>query len=503
MPRVLAACALVAGVAAWTFYFSQDLVLSHYDAKAHLVVARRIFDSLTPGWQQIGAVWLPLPHLLQALPTQIDALYRTGAFGSAISIGSFGVTVWALSRLAIRATGSRVGGLTTGALLLANPNLLYLHATPMTEPLLLAVGGLVVLWTYDWLERAQDPGGDPGPAPVKLRVAAAAAVWTRYEGWLIVGALVAAAGWIVWRSGSRPASAARRAIGLAAWPAVAIVLVLVNSRATVGVWFVTGGFYVADPMYEARPLIDLVGVWWAANQLGGFVPGTMALVAGGVVLWRAVCQRRDVLLVPPAMLAAAALPFYGLLQGHPYRVRYGVPILAAFTLLSGLAVGMLDRATGGDSMPAAAGNRRRAWLLALGVLVAALIEAPPWSQQAALLEEARWDVPVSRARQPVRQCLADAYRGETVLASMGSLAHVMQELSRDGLDLADFLHEGNGDRWQRALEEGPARHVGWMLVEEESEGGDVLARRIRSDASFAAGMVRRCAGGGVALYVRQ
>jgi hypothetical protein len=41
-----------------------------------------------------------------------------------------------------------------------------------------------------------------------------------------------------------------------------------------------------------------------------------------------------------------------------------------------------------------------------------------------------------------------------------------------------------------------------MLVEEESEGGDVLARRIRDRAAFTAGMTRVCEGGGVALYRR-
>ena len=50
------------------------LTLAHYDARAHLVVARRILDSLMPGWQQVGAVWLPLPHLLNMLPVQIDWL---------------------------------------------------------------------------------------------------------------------------------------------------------------------------------------------------------------------------------------------------------------------------------------------------------------------------------------------------------------------------------------------------------------------------------------------
>ena len=37
-------------------YARLDLTLAPYDARAHLVVARRILDSLTPGWQQIGAV---------------------------------------------------------------------------------------------------------------------------------------------------------------------------------------------------------------------------------------------------------------------------------------------------------------------------------------------------------------------------------------------------------------------------------------------------------------
>ena len=32
------------------------------------------------------------------------------------------------------------------------PNLLYLHTTPMTEPLLLAATTLVVLWLPEWVE---------------------------------------------------------------------------------------------------------------------------------------------------------------------------------------------------------------------------------------------------------------------------------------------------------------------------------------------------------------
>jgi hypothetical protein len=70
------------------------------------------------------------------------------------------------------------------------------------------------------------------------------------------------------------------------------------------------------------------------------------------------------------------------------------------------------------------------------------------------------------------------------------------------LSIVDFIHEGNGEIWELAMKTGPAPYAGWMLVEEQSEGGDVLAQRIRRDPSFARGMQRICEGGGVALYRR-
>src|SRR5262245_53674484 len=111
LPLQLAAAAAIIGSAAWVVFFRQGLVLSHYDAKAHLVVARRVFVSLTPGWQQIGAVWLPLPHLIDLLPVQIDLFYRTGLFASIVSIVCLAITSYASSRLILHATGSSVGAL--------------------------------------------------------------------------------------------------------------------------------------------------------------------------------------------------------------------------------------------------------------------------------------------------------------------------------------------------------------------------------------------------------
>jgi hypothetical protein len=82
---------------------------------------------------------------------------------------------------------------------------------------------------------------------------------------------------------------------------------------------------------------------------------------------------------------------------------------------------------------------------------------------------------------------------------MGSLAHYMQELAQEGLNIRDFVHEGNKPFWPDALKD-PRDRVGWILIEERAEGGDVLAMRAREQPAFLQGFQRVCDGGGVALY---
>ena len=484
--RLLAAVALLAGLAAWVVYLNDGLVLAHYDAKAHLVVARRVIDSLTPGWRQIGAVWLPLPHLIQILPSQIDVLYRTGAFGSLLSIASLSIGIWAMSRLVLSMTGSMPGAVVSAALFVLNPNLLYVHVTPMTEPLLLAATLVSVLLLREWLVTSSTER-----VPASLGWVLFLTTWTRYEAWPILASATAVAALVIWRQGHPLGLVVRQTWRLARWPAAALVLFLVLSRLTVGAWFVTGGFYERDPTYDAQAAKTLLAIWWGTHRLSGYVIEIVGLLAAAWVLWRAV-RRHDEApnLVTIALFAAAALPAYAFYEAHPFRIRYMVPVVTACALFCGVAVGALQRI--GPT----------AWLLAALLVASTLIESPPWSRSSPLLVEAQLDVANSAARQQVTACLAPAYHGEKVLASMGSLAHYMQELSHHGFAIADFIHEGNGALWELALETGPAPHVGWMLVEEQSEGGDVLAQRIRRHDTFTRGMTKVCEGGGVSLYRR-
>ena len=313
------AAAFVVGAVTAVHYAGLDLTLSHYDAKGHLVVARRIADSLRPGWWQIGAVWLPLPHLLNAGPVQVDAWYRTGFSGVAMSVGCFALAVGTLVWLIHRATGS-IAGAAAGAVVLASqPDVLYLQSTPMTEPLLMALtlGGVALTWRW-----AADGAEDP---PTAAGVLLGLACLTRYEAWPITAAAIGAAAVALVTSGKPVAVTVRRVALLAAYPVAAIVAFLCLSRATVGAWFVTGGFFVADNPDYHRPFKAAGSVWWAMRKLNGNATVGLA-VAGLVVLAWAMLRDRAhrALLVTLALAGCAALPIFAFYQGHPFRIRYMV-----------------------------------------------------------------------------------------------------------------------------------------------------------------------------------
>jgi hypothetical protein len=166
-----------------------------------------------------------------------------------------------------------------------------------------------------------------------------------------------------------------------------------------------------------------------------------------------------------------------------------VPLVAAEAIGVGLLAALLPR-----------GRARLVGALLLAG--AAAYELRPLDATAPMVLEARWDQSNSTARRAVTACLAEDYAGDLILASMASLGHYMQEMAAAGFDVADFVHEGTEARWRAALAE-PRAAVGWILIEERAEGGDLLAIRARENPRFLEGFSRVCEGGGVALYRRQ
>jgi hypothetical protein len=174
------AAIVVAASAGLYFFYSRGLTDVYGDAMAHMEGARRLFDSLTPGYEEIGTVWLPLPHLLAAPLAINDYLWRTGLAGSFISTAAFIVTAWFACRLAAEMNREVAAGVVALAGFLLCPNMLYLASTPLTEPLAIL---WMVLMAYG-LFRYQESGSIW--ALIGAGAAAFCGTWTRYDGWSVL-----------------------------------------------------------------------------------------------------------------------------------------------------------------------------------------------------------------------------------------------------------------------------------------------------------------------------
>jgi hypothetical protein len=360
----------------------------------------------------------------------------------------------------------------TPLVLLTNPSVLYLQSTPMTEPLLFGLS-LVSLQAVDrWIGRPEHREAR------RAGMALAALVLTRYEGWLIGGLLIALA------FAARPRF--RRGLPLVLYPAAAAAAFLCLSFFSSGVLLVTSGFYTPDNPARGAMGVAVAQIVSTTRELAG--PATLLVGAMGLIVAIArIPGTRGRSALPLALLGAAALPLGAFLAGHPERVRYMVVLVVALGAIAGLALAALPARV----RPIGAG----VWL------VVALWLRPPFASSGPMLAEAQWELPFHEARQIVTAYLTSSYDGTPILASMGSLAHYMQETSASGLRLRDFLHEGNGDLWADAFG-APRHHVHWILIEEQALGGDLLARRARQDARFLDGFTRVSSGGGLALYRR-
>jgi hypothetical protein len=174
------ACLAVIGAASTALVYRWGWTLYYGDAEAHLNIARRIIDSRTPGYDQIGTVWLPLPHILTLALVWNNRLWQSGLAGAIPSSVCFvlaGVFLFAAMR---RATHSSAAAFAALGLFALNPNLLYLQATPMTEPM--AFAGLMALLYFTVLFRETQSWG----AVIGAGLASLATTLARYEGWFLI-----------------------------------------------------------------------------------------------------------------------------------------------------------------------------------------------------------------------------------------------------------------------------------------------------------------------------
>jgi hypothetical protein len=195
----IAMIAVLLAFVALLLCYSRGYMLLYGDAVAHLGNARRILDSRNPGLSQLGGVWLPLPHLLMLPFVQKMAWWQDGLAGTWPSLLCYVAGVAGFYRLARRLLVPR-WAIVAASFYALNPNLLYLSTTAMTEPLFLALLVWLTLLTVECVDVLRS--GMTQAASRKLILIGLlifAAVFTRYDGWVLGAAIWCVLAWQVLR----------------------------------------------------------------------------------------------------------------------------------------------------------------------------------------------------------------------------------------------------------------------------------------------------------------
>ena len=474
----VAACIVAVTLGALYFFYSRGLTNIYGDAIAHMEGARRIFDSLTPGYEEIGSVWLPLFHLFAAPWARSDFLWRTGLAGSIVSSAAFAGTAWLLYRLGTEIKGGRSAGILALAGILLNPSLLYLASTPLTEPLAIFWAVLVV---YE-LSRYRETG--------RLRALLGAAgagffgTLTRYEEWYIlpfaalfvllarpqswesrlrhalVFSIISGAGpmlWLLhnaWRFGN-PLEFYNGPFSAQA--------IYAHQLATTAFPYPTDGKLLLSARYYFEDLKLVIGVW------------PLALAILGLVAWavnRRVWGRGAVaflFLVPLPFyihaLAYAAIPLYvpTLFPFTYYNLRYGLEMAPAVALFPAFLLS--------GSLP----RRRRYGLLVFFVAVLAWQSYSLLAggvEELAVVKEGILNTPCrSQRQQAIIRFLRVHYDGQRILMAAGKWPCVMPEA---GIHYGNTITEMNRSYW-RSLRPDAGKWVGW-IIRGEGDAVDELMR---------------------------
>lgn len=181
LQKIIVFTAAFLAVCASTYSYLHGYIVAYGDSESHLNIAKRVIDSLTPGFAQLGGIWLPLPHLLMIPFVYFDFLWRTGLAGSIVNGIAYVITTLYLFKLGQFISGNKWMGLVTALIFATNLNILYLQSTPMTELSLLVFFVLSTYYFIRFIEKQEDT--------LSLILSAFfgfCAALSRYDGWSLV-----------------------------------------------------------------------------------------------------------------------------------------------------------------------------------------------------------------------------------------------------------------------------------------------------------------------------
>lgn len=476
----IALAAVVLAFLALLVCYSRGYMLLYGDAVAHLGIARRIVDSRNPGLVQLGGVWLPLSHIIMLPFISKMTWWQNGMAGAWPSLLCYVMAAIGFFRLARRLLSPR-WALVATAFFALNPNLLFLSTTAMTEPLFLAVILWMTLLTLECV--AAMKRGSAGRARrllIGVGLLIAAAVYTRYDGWILGAAVWCVLAWRLYKT--------RELWGKIGVSFAVFTLIAVAAPAS---WLAYNHHFYHDWLdflrgpYSASAIEKRTSPPGSRHYRGWHNPGWALLfytqtaqvdaaawetgfplmIAALAGLWSTVRRRLEL----PALLLWVPLPFYVysvaygsvpifIPQLYPhsfYNARYGMELLPALALFG-----------------AVAGERVQARMESSAPLFARLLF--PASLSLAVLNTVvmMYQVPLvlkegivnARTRVAFESALARELKslppGVPILMSTSDHIGALQQA---GIPLKQVLNESDYDSWRATLA-APAERAAYVIA---------------------------------------
>jgi len=469
---MLATLITISVCAIW-FHLARGYTLYSGDALAHLTVARRMIDSRTPGFDQIGTAWLPLPHLLMLPFAGNDALWSNGLAGVIPAAVSFVMAGAFLYAAVHRIFDCRWTAMTAALLFALNPNILHLQSTPMNE-VNLAACLMAMLYATVWYQQTSSTW-----AVILAGVASNAASLTRYEGWSLIPFL--SLFFLLGGKQRRP------------WMGI-----LFGALAAIGplAWLAHNWWWYGNPLefyngpYSMKAIVErkindgmarypgdhnwpLAWLQYrsAAHLCAGPALSVLGLAGIAAAIWRRAFWPVVFLAIPVgfyvlSVYSTSAPIFVPHLWPHSYlNTRYGLGALPLLAVCAAAIVSVVPGALRGiaaalviftTTVPWIAYPRPESWIC--------------WKESQVNSEGRRaW------SREAAEYLKANYRRGEGIYSALGDLSDIYRQA---GIPLGEVLQEGNNPHWE-AVRQRPDLFL-WEQWAVAISGDDVSTTLLKS-----------------------
>ncbi|HEY2638778.1 MAG TPA: glycosyltransferase family 2 protein [Streptosporangiaceae bacterium] len=479
--------AVAASVTVYAYYIGAHAALAYPDAVSHLLISRRVLFASTPGLAQLGSVWLPLPHLLSLPFIWVNSWYFSGFAESVVSMAAYVAGVRYAYLITASITDSKAAGLVAAVFFGANPNVLYMQCTGMSELLLIATIAASVYYLIRWSRSGQY---------MELAAAACAgllASLTRYEGWVYCIEATAVVAYLAWR---RPLDAPAPAIAesriarrernslLARYRSMEAHVIYFSLIALSGIaaWIIWNAVIFSDPLYFqtgpfAKPslwvsrsdpnighLTIAAKTYFFAVADNAGIPA-LALAAAGLIVFLIRTRLRPFAVPVLTLTVLAAFYVYALysgqrpldvlqVQGNLYNVRFGILMILPIAVFIGFLSGELALVkwrwlrTAGFGAAILAGIACTLLIVRGGILT--YTEAENFRTS-----------PIQQAETAVGTWLQSHYTGGKVL--MESFGNETATYS-SRLPLGNVIYEGSFHQWQPALANPVGTRIRWIFM---------------------------------------